>query len=210
MGSKRPLERGLNIEYRLHDFRSDRCHRLIEKEGALRLRNLTASIILIAFLLVWTLGAILLSAPFSHAAEIAGHWLSKNQTGNNVYFFFGPEDDFFIEDETSWIQGTYTIQPDSVPGQLDLYIQDGSTVEDVGKTVRYLYDIHNNLLKLSETDQGGADHPTTLEVVHPAGSSAFIGINTDPSDEEDEDDDTTWNAYATCFIMGLAGVFSSP
>ena len=158
----------------------------------------------IPFLTVWTIAIVLLSAPLSHAAEIAGHWLTKNQTGNDVYFFFEPEGDFFIEDETSWIQGTYTIQPDSVRGQLDLYIQDGSTVEDVGKTVCYLYDIHDNLLKLSEKDPGGTDHLTTLEVVHPAGSSAFIGINTDPShedNEDNEDDDTTWNVYASCFVM---------
>jgi len=36
---------------------------------------------------------VLLSAPLSRAAEIAGHWVTKNQTDNNVYFFFGPEDD---------------------------------------------------------------------------------------------------------------------
>jgi len=163
----------------------------------------------IPFLIVWAMAIVLLSAPLSHAAEITGHWLTKNQTGNDVYFFFEPEGDFFIEDETSWIQGTYTIQPDSVPGQLDLYIQDGSTFEDVGKTVRYLYDIHDNLLELSEKDYSGTDHPTTLEGVHPAGSSGFVGINTDPYDDEEEED-TTWNVYASCFIKGLAGIFSSP
>ena len=163
------------------------------------------------FLIAGTLAILMLPATLSHAIDITGNWQAADLTDNGaLLFFLGPAGDFFIEDETSWIQGTYTIQPDSVPGQLDLYIQDGSTVEDVGKTVRYLYDIHDNLLKLSETDQGETDHPTTLEVLHPAGSSAFIGINTDPSDEDDEDDDTTWNVYASCFIKGLTGIFSSP
>ena len=162
------------------------------------------------FLIVWTISFVLLSEPLSHAAEIVGHWLNKNQADNNVYFFFGPEDDFFIEDETSWIQGTYTIEPDSIPGQLDLFIKDGSNIEDIGKTVRYLYDIHDNLLTLSGTDQGRTDRPTTLEVADPAGSFVFIGINTDPSDEDDEDDDTIWNVYASCFIRGLASLFGSP
>jgi hypothetical protein len=153
------------------------------------------------FLMAWTIAIILLSGPLTHAAEIVGHWLNKNQAGNNIYFFFGPEDDFFIEDEVSWIQGTYTIEPDSTPGQLDLFIQDGSNVEDVGKAVRYLYDIDDDLLTLSGTDPGGTDRLTTLEVADPAGSFVFIGINTDPSDEDDEDDDITWNVYASCFVM---------
>ncbi len=162
------------------------------------------------FLIVWTIAIVLLSGPLSHAAEIVGHWLEKNQAGNTIYFFFGPEDDFFIEDEASWIQGTYTIEPDATPGQLDLFIQDGSHVEDVGKTVRYLYDIDDDLLTLSGTDQGRTHHPTTLEVANPAGNSVFIGINTDPSDEDDEDDDITWNVYASCFVMRVAGIFGSP
>ena len=101
----------------------------------------------------------------------------------------------------------HIIQPDSLPGQLDLYIQDGSTNEDVGQTIRYLYHIHDNLLTLSGTGKGGTDHPTTLEVVDPDGSSVSIGINTDPSvkdDEDDEDDeDYNWNVYASCFVMSM-------
>lgn len=168
----------------------------------------------IPFLIVWAMAIVLLSAPLSYAAEIVGHWVTKNQTDNNVYFFFGPEDDFFIESETSWIQGTYIVQPDSVPGQLDLYVQDGSNVEDVGKEARYGYDIHDNLLTLSGTVHDGTDRLSTLEVEATAGRDVFTGINTDPPDEDDENNedvqDDDWVVYASCFVEVLAGILISP
>ena len=157
------------------------------------------------FLIGWTIVIVLLPGPLSHAVEIVGHWVDKNQAGNNVYFVFGPEDEFYVEDETSWIQGTYTIEPDSVPGQLNLYIQEGSNIEDVGKAIRYRYHIQDNYLTLTGANPGGTDHPTTLEALNPAGSTAFIGINTDPSDKVDENDedkdDYNWAVYASCFVM---------
>ena len=156
------------------------------------------------FLIPWTFAMVILSGTLSLATDIAGNWQSTDQTDTGVVlFFFGSEDDFFIEDDTSWIQGSYIIQPDSVPGQVDLYIQDGSNDADIGKTIRYRYHVHDDLLTLFETDQGDIDRPTTLEAMNPAGSSAFIGINTDPPDEDDEKDkdDTNWNFYATCFVM---------
>lgn len=156
------------------------------------------------YFMAWTFLIVLLSGTLSHATEIAGNWLAKNASGGSVFLSFGDADDFFIEDETSWIQGTYTRQSDSATGQLDLYIQDGSNGEDVGKTISYFYDIHDNLLTLTGTDPGESDNPVTLESVNQAGSSAFIGINTDPPDENDEDkDDTNWNLYASCFVMSM-------
>lgn len=154
------------------------------------------------FLLVWTCVFALLRGDLSHAAEVEGNWLARNPSGGSVFLSFGDADDFFIEDETSWIQGAYTSRSDSDSAQLDLYIQDGSNGEDVGKTISYRYDVHDNLLTLSGTDQGGNDAPTILGSVNQAGSSAFIGINTDANHENDEDDDdTNWNVYASCFVM---------
>lgn len=159
---------------------------------------------MITNVLAWTCFIVLLPGSLSHATEIAGDWLNKNPSGDSVFLSFGDVGDFLIEDKTSWIQGSYTIQPDPVPGTLDLYIQDGSKDEDIGKITRYYYHIHDNLLTLSGTDQGGTDPPTILEALNPAGSSSFIGINTDPDDEKDEDD-YTWNVYASCFVMSLLG-----
>ena len=117
---------------------------------------------------------------------------------------FGDANDFFIEDETAWIQGTYTSQSDAATGQLNLYIQDGSNSDDVGKTMTYAYGIQNNLLTLSGSDQGGNIPTTILASVNQAGSSAFIGINTDPNHENDkDDDDTNWYVYASCFVMSI-------
>jgi len=170
--------------------------------------------ILIAFLLVGTFGTILMSVPLSCATEIVGHWETKDQTGNNIYFFFGSEDDFFIENETSWIQGTYIVQPDSFPGQLDLYIQDGSNTEDIGKKALCTYDIHDNLLTLSGTVHDGTAPPSILDVGDPACRNVFIGINTDPDDKDHENDENTqdgdWVVYANCFVEILAGILISP
>jgi hypothetical protein len=156
------------------------------------------------FLLVWTFVFALLLGALSHAAEIAGDWQAEDHAGKRLFYYFGTDHTFFFEDDASWIQGTYTTEPDASSGQVDLFIQDGSHVEDVGKSVRYIYDIHDNLLTLSGTDQGQTQQPTTLEGVNPVGNAVFIGINTDSSDEdedEDEDDDITWNVYASCFVM---------
>ena len=156
------------------------------------------------FLLVWTFVFALLLGTLSHATEIAGSWLAKSPSDGSIFLSFGDENVFFLEDETSWVQGTYTRQSDSATGQLDLYIQDGSTAEDVGKRISYFYDIHDSLLTLSGTDQGGNGTPIILESMNQAGSSAFIGINTDASHENDEDDDdTNWNVYASCFVMSI-------
>jgi hypothetical protein len=164
------------------------------------------------FRLVWPFIFVLLVGALAHATEIAGDWQAEDRAGKRLFYYFETDHTFFFEDETSWFQGTYSIEPDSVPGQLALYIQDGSHGEDAGKTVRYRYDIHDNLLTLTGMDQDETDRPTTLEVVDPAGSAVFIGINTGPSDKDDEDDedDYNWNVYASCFIKGLAGIFSSP
>jgi hypothetical protein len=157
------------------------------------------------YCMAWTFLVVLLSGTLSHATEITGNWLVKNPSGDSVFLSFGDTDDFFIEDETSWIQGTYVIQSDAFPGQLDLYIQDGVNGEDIGKTVRCLYHVHDNLLTLTGTDQGETNPPTTLEAVNPSGSTVFIGINTDPPDKDDENDedkdDYNWNVYASCFVM---------
>ncbi len=170
--------------------------------------------ILIAFLLVWTLGTILLPASSSHAAEIVGHWVTKSQTDNDINFFFESEGDFFIENETSWIQGIYIDESDSVTGQLDLYVQDGSNVEDIGKEARYDYDIHDSLLTLSETVHDGTDLPSTLDMGDQKGRYVVIGINTDPTDEYNENDkddqDNDWVVYANCFVEVLAGIPVSP
>ena len=156
------------------------------------------------FLLVWTFVFTLLLGTLSQATEIAGDWLAKNPSGSSVRLSFGDNDDFYIEDETSWIQGTYTRQPDSANGQLDLYIQDGSNGDNVGKTITYAYDIQDNLLTLYGTDPNGNNEPTILGSVNQAGSSAFIGINTDTNHENDgDDDDTNWNVYASCFVMSI-------
>ena len=170
--------------------------------------------ILIVFLLVGTFGTILMSAPLSRVSEIVGYWETKNQAGNDVTFFFGSEDDFFIENETSWIQGTYATPLDADPRQLDLFIQDGSNVEDIGKEVRYRYDIYDNLLTLSGTTDDGTDRPTPLDVENPAGSFVIIGVNTDLPDEDFEDHednkDGDWVVYANCFVEVLAGILISP
>ncbi len=154
--------------------------------------------------MAWTTLIVLLFGTLSHATEIAGNWLAKKPSDGSVFLSFGEANDFIIEDETSWIQGTYTSQSDSATGQLNLYIQDGSNSDDVGKSITYAYGIQDNLLTLSGTDQGGNDAPTILASVNQAGSSAFIGINTDPNHENDEgDDDTNWNVYASCFVMSI-------
>ena len=156
------------------------------------------------FLLVWAFVFAMLIGTLSHAMEIAGDWLAKNPSDGSVFLSFGDANDFFIEDETSWIQGTYTSQPDAVSGQLHLYIQDGSNRDDVGKTISYAYDIQDNLLTLSGTDQGENTPPTMLAAVHQAGRSAFIGINTDANHEnKKDDDDTNWYVYASCFVMSI-------
>jgi len=150
-------------------------------------------------LAVWALGIILLAVPFSHAEGIEGHWLADNPSGNSVIFNFGPEYAFYMEDGASWVQGTYTIRPDTMPKQLDLYIEKGSDVEDVGKEVHYHYNVDVNLLTLSATG-----HPTALDVANPSDRYVFIGYNLDSSDDDD-DDDSNFSIYASCFVAELTG-----
>jgi hypothetical protein len=158
---------------------------------------------LVRLLTVWALGTILLSASYCFANEIEGHWLADDPSGNSVIFYFGPESAFYMEDGSSWIQGTYTIRPDTIPKQLDLQIEDGSDVEDVGKEVRYHYNVDVNLLTLSTPE-----HPTALDMENSSDRYVFIGINLDSSDEDD-DDDSNFSIYASCFVGGLAGIHLS-
>ena len=178
-------------------LRGDMCERVIMTKRKQRT---------LLFLNVLTLAIAILSGTVSHAAGITGNWRVTNLTGDRaILFCFGSDDDFFIEDETSWIQGTYSIQTDSTPGQLDLYIQDGSNAEDVGKTVRYRYDMYDHFLTIYGTNPGRTDRSTTIAGAGTAGNAIFIGVNTDPpEDEDDDDDDAKWNLYASCFITGLA------
>jgi hypothetical protein len=158
------------------------------------------------FFVVMTLTIVMLSVTVSHAADITGNWRGTNLTDDRaILFCFGPSNDFYIEDEISWIQGVYSSKPDSVPGQLELFVQDGSNAQDVGKTFRYRYDMSDHFLTLYGTDPGNGDRPTTLAVANTAGNAIFIGVNTDPEDDEDDDDDDVkWNLYASCFVKGLA------
>ena len=153
------------------------------------------------FLLVWTFVFVLLLGALSHATEIAGDWQAEDHAGKRLFYYFGTDHTFFFEGDASWIQGTYTTEPDAASGQVDLFIQDGSHVEDVGRSVRYVYDIHDNLLTLSVTDQDRTHQSTTLEGANPVGNTVFIGINTDPPDEDDKEDEPVWNIYASCFVM---------
>ena len=151
----------------------------------------------VRFLIVWALAIVLLSAPFSHADEIEGHWLADNPSGNSVIFYFGPEYAFYMEDGLSWVQGTYTIRPGTIPKQLNLGITDGSNVEDVGKDIHYHYNVDANLLTLSTPK-----HPTVLHMENSSDRYVFIGVNLDSSDEDD-DDDSNFSIYASCFVGGL-------
>jgi hypothetical protein len=160
--------------------------------------------LMMTYFMAWTIFIVLLSGTLSHAADIAGIWLARNPSDGSVFLYFGDADDFFIDAETSWIQGTYTRQSDATTGQLNLYIQDGSNSDDVGKTITYAYGIQDNLLTLYGTDQGENNAPTLLASVDQVGSSAFIGINTDANHENDKDDnDTNWYVYASCFVMSI-------
>jgi hypothetical protein len=155
-------------------------------------------------LLVWTFVFALQHGALSHATEIAGDWQAEDHAGKRLFYAFETDHTFFIESETSWFQGTYNMDPEAIPGLLDLYVQDGSNGEDVGKTITYVYDIHDHLLTLSRTDPGGNEPPIMLASVNQAGSSAFIGVNTDPPHENDKDDnDTNWYVYASCFVMSV-------
>jgi len=167
-----------------------------------------------SFLIVWVFAIVPLSPSLSHAGKIVGHWETESRTGNDIYFFFGSEGDFFIENKTSWIQGTYIVETDSVPGQVDLYVQDGSNVEDIGKKAHYGYNIHDNILTLSGTPYEKGDRLSTLDTADPSGSFVYIGINDDPRDEDDDkdinDQDNDWVVYANCFVEILSGIHISP
>lgn len=156
------------------------------------------------FLIVMALAVVMLPASAAHGTDIAGSWQLTSLTDNRaILFYFGSEGDFFVEDETSWIQGTYTIQPDTVPGTLDLYVQEGYNAEDAGKVIRYRYEIHDSLLTLSDTEQE-ADRPSILDMTDQNGRSGFIVVNTDTYDEDEEnDDDANWRFYASCFLMSV-------
>jgi hypothetical protein len=162
---------------------------------------------LMRLLTVWALGTILLSASYCFAEGIEGHWLAENPSGNSVLFYFGPEYAFYMEDGSSWIQGTYTIRPDTIPKQLDLQIEDGSNVEDVGKEVRYHYNVAVNMLTLN-TPEYPTSHPTALDMENSSDRYVFIGYNLDSSD--DDDDDSEFTFYASCFVKELAGIDISP
>ena len=153
------------------------------------------------FLWPWILVIVALSVPFSQATEIDGCWQAED---GGILFFFGPGNTFFVENETSWFQGSYTIRPDTFPGQLDLYIEDGSHGEDPDGKVCYLYDIEDNFLTLTATDPSAA-----FAAKNPSGRYVTIGINLDSSDEDD-DDDSNFSLQASCFVRGLSQIFYEP
>ena len=152
--------------------------------------------------MVWVFVVVLLPGRLSHATEIEGHWLAENPSGNSVLFYFGPESAFYMEDGSSWIQGTYTTQSNTMPRQLNLYIEEGSDVEDIGKQISYHYNFDAHLIVLTSTDQ-----ITPLDVESPSNRYFFIGYNLDSSD--DDDDDSEFTFYASCFASSLPPV-SSP
>jgi len=102
-----------------------------------------------------------------------------------------------MEDGLSWIQGTYTIQPDTIPTQLDLHIEDGSDGKNVSKTICYHYNLDADLLTITPTEQ-----PTALNVQSPSERYVFIGYNMDSSDDDDDDDGEV-TFYASCFVGEL-------
>jgi len=158
--------------------------------------------IVMRFLAVWALGIVMLTAPFSHAGGVAGHWLEENPSGSSVLFFFGPGYTFYMEDGASWVQGTYTIKADTTPKQLELHIEDGSDGEDVSEEIRYHYNVDENLLTLTPTG-----HPTALDAGSSSSRSVFIGYNLDSSDDDD-DDDGEFSFYASCFVNNFPPVSS--
>jgi hypothetical protein len=159
---------------------------------------------LMRLLTIWALGTILLSASYCFAEGIEGHWLAETPSGSSVIFGFGPEYAFYMEDGSSWIQGTYTTQSNTMPRQLNLYIEEGSDVEEIGKQISYHYNIDANLLTLTTTENS-----TALNVDNSSEGHVFIGVNLDSYDEDD-DDGSHLVIYASCFIGELAGILISP
>jgi hypothetical protein len=156
--------------------------------------------IMIPGLMAWTVFMVMFPGTMTHATEVAGDWLSDNPSDKHL-FYFGTDHTFFFENETSWFQGTYTVQYDSHLKRLHLNIEDSSDVGDVGRDVRYDYDIYDNVLVLSV-----ADASAPFDGQDSSDRYVYIGINLDSSDDDDDEDDSNFSLYASCFIAGIDSV----
>jgi len=128
-------------------------------------------------------------------AQLDGDWRTRPRADMEATFIrFDADGSFYIENSTSWYQGTYDVDPHAEHLRLLLDVADGSDTEAIGGRHTYSYEFDKDTLILSTVENQGL-----LSSQDSTGRAVFIAINYDSS-EDDDDDDANFSIHASCFI----------
>ncbi|MFC1766079.1 protein kinase [Planctomycetota bacterium] len=109
-----------------------------------------------------------------------GHMLGREGRGEVKWTFSG--NNFHYTDTVVWFKGTFIVNEELVPKQVDLTVTEGSAVRAVGATLKNIYELKNDSLILAGSPR--LDVETRRSDFEPSGPGSVFQLKLQPSNQE--------------------------
>jgi uncharacterized protein (TIGR03067 family) len=139
------------------------------------------------------------------AAGLAGTWNGQEDTGEPYTFVFTGTDWSLTNDAgDDWQHGTYTLNDNSNPKQLDLYITGSADNQFIAKTALFIYKIEGTIMTLTGGEPGSDYRPSDFSE---GGTTRTFVVSNEDMETDDNSGDTQKcddcnqaRVYINCFV----------
>ena len=98
----------------------------------------------------------------NNVTELEGTWIGNETNSNNVWTCIITGNEMDLSSENEWYKGTFSINTQADPKELDYLLTDCFINEGVGLTVLAIYKIENNSMTFAGNEPGETSRPDSF------------------------------------------------
>ena len=95
-------------------------------------------------------------------SDLEGTWIGNEVNSNNVWTCIITGNEMDLSSENEWYKGTFSINTQTDPKQLDYLLTDCFISEGIGLTVLAIYKIENNSMTFAGNEPGATTRPDSF------------------------------------------------